>query len=135
VTGLLAVVAVVGYMATAGLPWWVVVAVALLMAGFAAGRSGSPGKGARSPAAPGSWGGGPRSPAAPGSWDQGARNTVAPGSWGRDASGMAAPGSSSEGARFAATPDLVGEPVRTSTEAWSSATPVAVNVGAACPEE
>ncbi|MFI6011190.1 hypothetical protein ACIBAG_20625 [Streptomyces sp. NPDC051243] len=49
-TVFLALVAVVGYMATAHLPWWVVAAVALLMAGFAAGRSGSPGRGAvRSP--------------------------------------------------------------------------------------
>ncbi|MFC5212688.1 hypothetical protein [Streptomyces coerulescens] len=45
---LLAVVAVVGYMAKAGLPWWVVAAVALLTAGFAAGVSGGPGRGARS---------------------------------------------------------------------------------------
>ncbi|WP_031481198.1 hypothetical protein [Streptomyces bicolor] len=49
-TAFLALVAVVGYMATAHLPWWVVVAVALLMAGFAAGRSWSPARGAvRSP--------------------------------------------------------------------------------------
>ncbi|MGW6907281.1 hypothetical protein [Streptomyces sp. NPDC054940] len=52
-TALLALVAVVGYMATAHLPWWVVVAVALLMAGFAAGRSGSPGKGTRTITTPG----------------------------------------------------------------------------------
>lgn len=45
---LLAVVAVVGYMAKAGLPWWVVATVALLTAGFAAGVSGSPSRGARS---------------------------------------------------------------------------------------
>lgn len=51
-TALLALLAVVGYMATAHLPWWVVVAVSLLMAGFAAGRSGSPGRGARTTAAP-----------------------------------------------------------------------------------
>ncbi|MFG1664888.1 hypothetical protein [Streptomyces sp. Y7] len=44
----LAVVAVVGYMAKAGLPWWVVAAVALLTAGFAAGVSGGPARGARS---------------------------------------------------------------------------------------
>ncbi|MBT2416412.1 hypothetical protein J7F01_18925 [Streptomyces sp. ISL-22] len=46
-TAFLAVVAVVAFMATAGLPWWVVAAVALLTAGFAAGRSWSPGKGSR----------------------------------------------------------------------------------------
>ncbi|MCL8012056.1 hypothetical protein [Streptomyces sp. AS02] len=46
-TVFLALVAVVGYMATAHLPWWVVVVVALLMAGFAAGRSWSPVRGAR----------------------------------------------------------------------------------------
>ncbi|QOV33947.1 hypothetical protein IM697_27665 [Streptomyces ferrugineus] len=44
----LAVVAVVGYMAKAGLPWWVVAAVALLTAGFAAGVSGGPARGTRS---------------------------------------------------------------------------------------
>ncbi|MFE5812126.1 hypothetical protein [Streptomyces sp. NPDC056479] len=49
---LLAVVAVVGYMAKAGLPWWVVAAVALLTAGFAAGVSGGPARGARSTTAP-----------------------------------------------------------------------------------
>ncbi|MDF3142202.1 MULTISPECIES: hypothetical protein [unclassified Streptomyces] len=134
-TGLLAVVAVVGYMATAGLPWWVVVAVALLMAGFAAGRSGSPGKGARSTAAHGSWDKGARSTAASGSWERGARGTVASGSWDRDVSGVAAPGGSSEGAAFAVTPGPVGEPDRTSADAWSTAPPVAVNVGAACPDE
>jgi hypothetical protein len=48
VVALLAVVAVVGYMAKAGLPWWVVAAVALLMAGFVAGASGGPARGARS---------------------------------------------------------------------------------------
>lgn len=36
---LLAVMAVVGYMATAGLPWWAVVAVVVLTAGLA-GRTG-----------------------------------------------------------------------------------------------
>ncbi|MFB6637351.1 hypothetical protein ACFCYF_08850 [Streptomyces chartreusis] len=50
---LLAVVAVVGYMAKAGLPWWVVAAVALLTAGFAAGVSGGPARGGRSTTAPG----------------------------------------------------------------------------------
>jgi hypothetical protein len=51
-TVFLALVAVVGYMATAHLPWWVVAAVALLMAGFATGRSWSPARGAvRSPGA------------------------------------------------------------------------------------
>ncbi|MFJ8630193.1 hypothetical protein [Streptomyces sp. NPDC093568] len=50
---LLAVVAVVGYMAKAGLPWWVVAAVALLTAGFAAGVSGGPARGTRSAARPG----------------------------------------------------------------------------------
>lgn len=50
-TAFLALVAVVAFMATAGLPWWVVAAVALLMAGFAAGRSWSPGKGSRTNAA------------------------------------------------------------------------------------
>ncbi|MGC9541881.1 hypothetical protein [Streptomyces sp. UG1] len=43
----LAVVAVVGYMAKAGLPWWVVAVVALLTAGFAAGVSGGPARGTR----------------------------------------------------------------------------------------
>lgn len=46
---LLAVVAVVGYMAKAGLPWWVVAMVALLTAGFAAGVNGSPTRGTRNP--------------------------------------------------------------------------------------
>ncbi|WP_432195036.1 hypothetical protein [Streptomyces sp. bgisy027] len=50
---LLAVVAVVGYMAKAGLPWWVVAAVALLTAGFAAGVSGGPARSARSVTTPG----------------------------------------------------------------------------------
>lgn len=39
VPALLAVMAVVGYMATAGLPWWAVVAVVVLTAGLA-GRTG-----------------------------------------------------------------------------------------------
>ncbi|MFG2555442.1 hypothetical protein [Streptomyces sp. NPDC048581] len=52
-TALLALVAVVGYMATAHLPWWVVVVVALLMAGFIVGRSGSPGRGTRTTMTPG----------------------------------------------------------------------------------
>lgn len=55
-TAFLALVAVVAFMATAGLPWWVVVAVALLMAGFAAGRSWSPGKGSKASAASGQGG-------------------------------------------------------------------------------
>ncbi|MFF5476119.1 hypothetical protein ACFY5C_02015 [Streptomyces sp. NPDC012935] len=46
-TALLALAAVVAFMAKAGLPWWVVVAVALLMSGFGAGRSGSQGRGSR----------------------------------------------------------------------------------------
>ncbi|EGX57316.1 hypothetical protein SZN_23516 [Streptomyces zinciresistens K42] len=49
---LLALVAVVGYMATAGLPWWVVAAVALLMAGFAGGMAWTPAR-ARSVTPPG----------------------------------------------------------------------------------
>ncbi|MFH0522209.1 hypothetical protein ACHBTE_34250 [Streptomyces sp. M41] len=49
----LSVVAVVAFTATAGLPWWVVAAVALLIAGFAAGRCWSPGRGARNASAPG----------------------------------------------------------------------------------
>ncbi|MET9835742.1 hypothetical protein ABZ078_42165 [Streptomyces sp. NPDC006385] len=49
----LSVVAVVAFTATAGLPWWVVAVVALLMAGFAAGRCWSPGRGARNAPAPG----------------------------------------------------------------------------------
>ncbi|WP_208614882.1 hypothetical protein [Streptomyces caeruleatus] len=57
-TAFLALVAVVAFMAKAGLPWWVVVAVTLLMAGFVAGMSWSPGRSARNtptaapPAAP-----------------------------------------------------------------------------------
>ncbi|MDC0767273.1 hypothetical protein [Streptomyces sp. HD] len=51
-TAFLALVAVVAFMAKAGLPWWVVVAVALLMAGFVAGSRG-PGRNTRSSAAPG----------------------------------------------------------------------------------
>ncbi|WP_328420726.1 hypothetical protein [Streptomyces sp. NBC_00443] len=43
-TALLALAAVVAFMAKAGLPWWVVVAVALLMSGFGVGRSGGPGR-------------------------------------------------------------------------------------------
>ncbi|MEY9996198.1 hypothetical protein ABIE67_008230 [Streptomyces sp. V4I8] len=46
-TAFLALVAVVAFMAKAGLPWWVVVAVTLLMAGFVAGMSWSPGRGGR----------------------------------------------------------------------------------------
>ncbi|WP_406194216.1 hypothetical protein OG331_10110 [Streptomyces sp. NBC_01017] len=46
-TALLALAAVVAFMAKAGLPWWVVVAVALLMSGFGVGRSGGPGRGSR----------------------------------------------------------------------------------------
>ncbi|MGW6731833.1 hypothetical protein [Streptomyces sp. NPDC055013] len=46
-TALLALAAVVAFMAKAGLPWWVVVAVALLMSGFGAGRSGGPWRGSR----------------------------------------------------------------------------------------
>ncbi|MFC8088825.1 hypothetical protein [Streptomyces sp. NPDC057301] len=46
-TALLALAAVVAFMAKAGLPWWVVVAVALLMSGFGMGRSGGPGRGSR----------------------------------------------------------------------------------------
>ncbi len=134
-TGLLALVAVVGYMATAGLPWWVVVAVALLMAGFAAGRSGSPGKGAKSTTAPGSWDRGARSTATPGGWDRDARSTATPGGWDRDARCIPAPSSPCEGAGIAPATGPVGEPVRSSADAWSTAPPVAVNAGAACPEE
>ncbi|MFE7278219.1 hypothetical protein [Streptomyces sp. NPDC057623] len=50
-TAFLALVAVVAFMAKAGLPWWVVVSVTLLMAGFVAGMSWSPGKGARNTSA------------------------------------------------------------------------------------
>ncbi|NUP15685.1 MAG: hypothetical protein HOZ81_06240 [Streptomyces sp.] len=50
-TAFLALVAVVAFMAKAGLPWWVVVAVALLMAGFVAGSRG-PGRSTRTTAAP-----------------------------------------------------------------------------------
>ncbi|WP_369274857.1 hypothetical protein AB5J55_37310 [Streptomyces sp. R11] len=46
-TALLALAAVVAFMAKAGLPWWVVAAVALLMSGFGAGRSGGPWRGSR----------------------------------------------------------------------------------------
>ncbi|MFE5189986.1 hypothetical protein [Streptomyces sp. NPDC056628] len=42
---LLALVAVVAFMATAGLPWWVVALVTMLMAGFVGGMSWSPGRG------------------------------------------------------------------------------------------
>ncbi|MFJ7016988.1 hypothetical protein ACIQUW_01385 [Streptomyces sp. NPDC101117] len=42
---LLALVAVVAFMATAGLPWWVVALVTVLMAGFVGGMSWSPGRG------------------------------------------------------------------------------------------
>lgn len=52
-TGFLSVVAVVAFMASAGLPWWVVAVVALLTAGFAGGRCWSPGRGARSTPASG----------------------------------------------------------------------------------
>ncbi len=51
VTAFLALVAVVAFMAKAGLPWWVVAAVTLLMAGFVAGMSWSPGRCARSTSA------------------------------------------------------------------------------------
>lgn len=135
VTGLLAVVAVVGYMATAGLPWWVVVAVALLMAGFAAGRSGSPGKGSKSTVTPGGWDRGARSAETPGSWDGDARNAAAPGSWDRGARCTPAPASPREGAGITATPGPVSGPVRSSADAWSSAPPVTVKAGAACPDE
>lgn len=52
-TAFLALVAVVAFMAKAGLPWWVVAAVTLLMAGFVAGTSWSPAKAARTASAPG----------------------------------------------------------------------------------
>ncbi|MEU6528946.1 hypothetical protein ABZ869_07120 [Streptomyces sp. NPDC046928] len=42
---LLALMAVVAFMATAGLPWWVVALVTVLMAGFVGGMSWSPGRG------------------------------------------------------------------------------------------
>jgi len=45
VVALLALVAVVAFMATAGLPWWVVALVTVLMAGFVGGMSWSPGRG------------------------------------------------------------------------------------------
>ena len=51
-TAFLALVAVVAFMAKAGLPWWVVVAVTLLMAGFVAGMSWSPGRSARNTSTP-----------------------------------------------------------------------------------
>ncbi len=50
-TAFLALVAVVAFMATAGLPWWVVAAVTLLMVGFVAGTSWNPGRGTRNTAA------------------------------------------------------------------------------------
>ncbi|MFF7159826.1 hypothetical protein ACFZBP_00250 [Streptomyces sp. NPDC008086] len=50
-TAFLALVAVVAFMAKAGLPWWVVVAVTVLMAGFVAGMSWSPGRSARNTSA------------------------------------------------------------------------------------
>ena len=50
---LLALVAVVAYMAKAGLPWWVVALVTVLMAGFVGGMSWSPNRGPRGIAARG----------------------------------------------------------------------------------
>lgn len=70
VTALLALAAVVAFMAKAGLPWWVVVAVALLMSGFGAGRSGGPWRGSR--ATPTSGGG----PAAQPIWPSADRSSV-----------------------------------------------------------
>ncbi|MFE9021209.1 hypothetical protein ACFYNL_21965 [Streptomyces sp. NPDC007808] len=49
----LSVVAVIAFTATAGLPWWVVAAVTLLIAGFAAGRGWSPGRCAKHTSASG----------------------------------------------------------------------------------
>lgn len=46
-TAFLALVAVVAFTANAGLPWWVVAAVTLLMAGFVGGMSWSPGRGGK----------------------------------------------------------------------------------------
>ncbi|KAB2975955.1 hypothetical protein F8R89_30560 [Streptomyces sp. SS1-1] len=42
---LLALMAVVAFAATAGLPWWVVALVTVLLAGFVGGMSWSPGRG------------------------------------------------------------------------------------------
>ncbi|WP_338904922.1 hypothetical protein [Streptomyces nigra] len=50
---LLALVAVVAYMAKAGLPWWVVALVTVLMAGFVGGMSWSPNRTPRGIAARG----------------------------------------------------------------------------------
>ncbi|MCF1593674.1 hypothetical protein [Streptomyces muensis] len=50
-TAFLALVAVVAFMAKAGLPWWVVATVTLLMAGFVAGMSWNPGRSGRSTSA------------------------------------------------------------------------------------
>ncbi|KMS76259.1 hypothetical protein ACM01_06000 [Streptomyces viridochromogenes] len=69
-TAFLALVAVVAFMATAGLPWWVVVAVTLLMAGFVAGTSWSPGKAARTTSTP--------APAAEPAWSSADRCSTAP---------------------------------------------------------